>query len=111
MEKLTDGHQTRLATTDEFLHIAEKASGKKLDWFFEVYLRQPKLPELITEIGDKQITLRWEVPAGLKFPMPVEVQVGDSLKRYEMTHDTITIPIEAGAKVTVDPKGWILKTQ
>ena len=43
--------------------------------------------------------------------MPVEVQLGNATKRYEMPGGTVTIPIEAGQKVVVDPQGWILKAQ
>ncbi|HKX83723.1 MAG TPA: M1 family metallopeptidase, partial [Pyrinomonadaceae bacterium] len=48
MEKLTDGRQERLVNTDDFLTIAEQESKMDLDWFFELYLRQPKLPTLVT---------------------------------------------------------------
>ena len=41
METYTDGRQERLVNTDDFLTIAEHDSGMKLDWFFELYLRQP----------------------------------------------------------------------
>ena len=110
-EKPGNRPQTRFATTDDFLHIAETASGMKLDWFFEVYLRQPKLPKLITETSGNQMTLRWDVPDRLPFPMPVEVQVGNSTKRYEMPGGSVTVPIESGQSVVVDPRGWILKVQ
>ena len=33
MESWTDGRQTRLVSTDDFLKIAEKDSGMELDWF------------------------------------------------------------------------------
>jgi aminopeptidase N len=99
------------ATTDDFLHIAEKESGADLDWFFEVYLRQPKLPKLITEKGINQITLHWESPNGLPFPMPVEVQVGDKTNRYEMVNGSVSIPVAADQKVLVDPQGLVLKEQ
>ncbi len=46
MEKVTDGRQVRFASTDDFIRIVEEVSGRELDWFFEVYLRQPKLPVL-----------------------------------------------------------------
>ncbi|HEY0657886.1 MAG TPA: M1 family metallopeptidase, partial [Pyrinomonadaceae bacterium] len=78
MEKITNGKQTRLVTTDDFLRIAERESGKKLDWFFEVYLRQPALPKLVvqqtvvvggSEAGN-QLVLRWETSKNLPFPMP-----------------------------------------
>ena len=50
MEKVTDGSHTRFATTNDFKNIAEKESGKDLDWYFDVYLHQPLLPELNAEI-------------------------------------------------------------
>lgn len=111
LEKITNGQQVRFATTDDFLHIAEAASGMDLDWFFEVYLRQPKLPRLITEKTGNQLTLRWETPEGLPFPMPIEVQVENSTKRYELTQGAVTVRVEAGQKVIVDPQKWILKAQ
>lgn len=111
MEKITNGRQTRLATTDEFMQTAEAASGMKLGWFFEVYLRQPGLPKLISETKGNQMTLHWEVPDNLPFPMPVEVQVGSSIKRYEMLQGSAVVPIEPGQQVTIDPHHWILKVQ
>lgn len=111
IEKLTNGRQLRFANTDDFLQIAEAASGMKLDWFFEVYLRQPKLPKLITEKTGNQMTLRWDVPEDLPFPMPVELQVGNSTKRHEMSGGAVAVPIESGQNVVVDPKNWILKAQ
>jgi aminopeptidase N len=110
-EKLTNGRQVHFATTDDFQRIAESASGTKLDWLFEVYLRQPKLPRLVRERKGDQLELRWEVPEGLPFPMPVEVQIGDSTRRYEMPGGRVSIPVEAGKTVLVDPQNWILKAQ
>jgi aminopeptidase N len=109
LEKVNNGKQVRFATTDDFMHIAEAASGMKLGWFFEVYLRQPKLPKLVTEKTGEQLVLRWETPDALPFPMPVEVQIGSETKRYEMPNGTTTISIPAGQTVTVDPHNWILK--
>lgn len=110
-EKITDGRQVRFATTDDFLKIAESAASRKLGWFFEVYLRQPNLPRLITEQSNNQLTMHWDTPEGLPFPMPVEVQIGNSTKRYEMSGESVSIPFQSGQKVVVDPQGWILKTQ
>jgi aminopeptidase N len=111
MEKITNGRQIRFATTDEFLHIAEAASGMELDWFFEVYVRQPKLPKLISEKDGDRMVLRWESPDNLPFPMPVEVQIGSSTKRYEMSGGSLSVPVSSGQNVTVDPQNWILKTR
>jgi aminopeptidase N len=111
MEKITDGKQTRLVTTDEFMQIAKKQSGKKLGWFFELYLRQPALPKLVTETQPNQLVLRWETPHNLPFPMPVEVKIGDDIKRVEMPEGRATLPLPADAKFAVDPHGWVLKAQ
>ena len=109
MESVKDGRQFRFATTDDFRRISEQASGMKLDWFFDVYLRQPQLPRLVTETKGNALNIRWEAPAGLKFPMPVEVQVGGQTRRVEMNPDGTTLPFEAGQTPVVDPKNRILK--
>jgi aminopeptidase N len=111
MEKITNGKQTRLVTTDDFLRIAEQQSSNELDWFFEVYLRQPVLPKLITETKRNQLTLRWETPNNLPFPLPVEVKIGNNIKRVEMTNGTGSISLPQGAQYTIDPNGWLLKQQ
>lgn len=111
LEKITNGKQTRLVTTDEFVEIAEQQSGKKLGWFFEVYVRQPALPKLVSEVKGNQLILRWETPNNLPFPLPVEVKIGNELKRFEMPNGTATIPLPADGKYTIDPNGWLLKAQ
>ena len=101
--------QNRFATTDDFLRIAERQSGKELDWFFEVYLRQPVLPKLIAETKPNQLILRWETPNNMAFPMPVEVKIGSETKRYEMQNGTVTIQLPQDAQYEIDPNGWLLK--
>jgi len=109
MEKITNGKQNRLVTTDEFLKITEQQSGKKLDWFFELYLRQPALPKLISETKDNQLILRWETPNNLPFPMPVEVKIGGQTKRYEMKNGMAAISLTNDAAYEIDPNRWLLK--
>lgn len=111
MEKARDGSACHFATTDDFRHIAEEASGMKLDWFFEIYLRQPKLPRLVTEAKESSLTLRWESPNGLPFPMPVEVQQGDKTTRVEMPNGTATIPLQPGQLPVFDRSNRILKAE
>jgi aminopeptidase N len=109
MEKVKDGRQCHFATTDDFRHIAEDISGKKLDWFFEVYVRQPKLPRLISEGNGNELKLRWETPDNLPFPMPVEVKVNGKLQRVDVDTTGTTVKIEAEQKPEVDPNGNLLK--
>ena len=112
LEQITDGSQCRFATTDDFLEIAEKASGMDLDWFFEVYLRQPDLPKLIMDRTDESLTLRWETPNNLPFPMPVDVQVGREILRVEAGNEPVTIPVtEMTGEPVIDPINWILREE
>jgi aminopeptidase N len=108
------GEQTRFATTDDFLRIAEEASGRELGWLFEVYLRQPLLPELVAEreggADADVVRLSWDVPRGLPFPMPVEAEIDGEVRRIEVPADgAAEVSVPAGADVTLDPHGWILR--
>lgn len=107
LERETGGEQFHFGTTDDFERIAERESKRKLDWFFEVYARQERLPRLVTERTTTGVTLRWESPVpGMTFAMPVEVEVDGKRRRVDMKRGTATV---AGANVVVDPDGRVLK--
>lgn len=108
MEKITDGSQTRFATTADFQTICEAEYGGALSWFFDLYLRQPALPTLHSEIANGQWQLSWETPDGLPFPMPVELLLDGKLVRKEVPKEGLTIPVKKGDKPEVDPAGWLL---
>ncbi len=108
MEMMADGKQTRLVNTDDFLTIAEQESKMKLDWFFELYLRQPKLPVLRSEVAGDKLKLSWETPNSIPFPMPVEVELGGKITRVEMENGSGEISL-GGQKPVIDPNGWILR--
>ncbi len=112
---ITDGRQARLVNTDDFLTIAEQDSGKRLDWLFEMYLRQPKLPKLVITADDactKDCTLglRWETPGNMPFPMPVDVVINGKTQRVEMTDGSAKVKY-SGAVPVVDPDNWVLKVR
>jgi len=115
METYTDGRQERLVNTDDFLTIAEADSGKKLDWFFELYLRQPKLPKLRVDAQadcrtNCTLNLQWETPDNIPFPMPIDVVVNGKAQRVEMTGGKGSVTY-SGTVPTIDPDGWVLKAQ
>ncbi len=112
-ESYTDGRQERLVTTDDFLTTAEKDSGMKLDWIFEMYLRQPKLPKLVTAVpadctSNCKMLLRWETPNNMPFPMPIDVVINGKTQRVEMPDGKGSVTY-SGAPPRVDPDGWVLK--
>lgn len=116
MERMTDGRQTRLVDTEDFRRIAEAESKMKLDWFFEVYLRQPKLPKLRSiklDLRDENLQsmlLEWQTPNSVPFPMPVEVIVNGKPQRVEMNNGKGSITY-TGEAPTLDPKGWVLRAE
>lgn len=110
METYTDGRQERLVNTDDFLTIAEQDSGMKLDWFFELYLRQPKLAKLVTEVSGNTMNMHWETPNNMPFPMPIDVVVDGKTQHVEMKDGKGSVQF-TGTPPVIDPDGWVLKAQ
>ncbi|MEZ5308384.1 MAG: M1 family metallopeptidase [Pyrinomonadaceae bacterium] len=113
LRETTDGGQSRLVTTDDFRSIAEAESGKDLSWFFDVYLRQPKLPELKVErvsgTGGESVNFKWITPDNLPFPMPITIKRDGSEKRLEFKDNFGWMPIQRGEEFEIDPEGWVLR--
>jgi aminopeptidase N len=107
-ESVTDGRQCRLATTNDYLRIAEQVSGEKLDWFFNLYLRQPTLPKLRYSKSGTVLSLQWVTPNNLPFPLPVDVRVGTNTVVVDMQNGTGVLSIPADTSYQIDPDGWIL---
>jgi aminopeptidase N len=104
----TGSCRCRFATTDEFVRLASGIANEDLRWFFEVYVRQPALPRLVVEREGERLSLSWDVPNGLPFPMPVDVSVDGRIGRVLMPGARTTITVPAAATVEVDPENWIL---
>ncbi|MBK9096644.1 MAG: M1 family metallopeptidase [bacterium] len=107
MEEIKNGAQCRFATTDDFLEIAEKVSGRELDWFWEVYFRQASLPVLKTKIDNGFLYLEWKIENDLPFSVPVEVQLGDEIVKVEMREGAGSVKIPDGVEPVIDPVKWI----
>lgn len=101
--------QPRFATTPEYVAIVNDVTGKDLTWFFDVYLREAALPELLQSREGGRLTLRWKTPNDRPFPLPVEVQIDGKVETVAMTGGTGSIAVPADAHVVVDPASRILK--
>jgi aminopeptidase N len=108
-ERVTDGSQVRLVTTDEFVQHVSRMAGRELRWFFEVYVRQPALPRLVEQRTDSTLALRWETPGQLPFPMPVEVEIDGKVERWEMRDGRESRSVPRRASVRVDPGEWVFR--
>lgn len=110
MEKVTDGSHMRFATTDDFLSLTEQITGMDLEWLFEVYLRQPVLPRLHSNRSEGLLTLQWEVPDSMSFPMSVQIRIEGEVVTFSPNSDgRIAIELSDETAVEIDPYGWILK--
>ncbi len=109
LEKITSGAQCRFATTDELLAIAEKESGRKLGWFWELYLRQPKLPKLVTRVEGDELQIEWQTPSGLAFPMPVEIELEGKRQKVEMPDGHARVALKGAKDFVLDPDERILR--
>ncbi len=108
-EARTDGSQCRFVRTDDFVSLVERITTQDLDWFFEVYVRQPKLPELVIDRADDAVTLHWMTVGELAFPMPVQVSINGEVQRVEVSNEPVRVAVPAGAEVEIDPNDWILR--
>lgn len=99
----------RYGSTDEFIANVNRVTGKDYGWFFAIYLRQAALPRLEETRSGERVTFTWHAPAGLPFPMPIDVQVGDRIERLAMTGGSGTLTVPKDAHVVADPYDKVLK--
>ena len=99
----------RFATTPDFIKIVNDVTGRDMQWFFDVYLYQAPLPELVEARQGDTLTLRWKVANDKPFPLPVEVSVDGKVRLVEMPGGTATLNVPADAHVVVDPNARVLK--
>ncbi len=107
-EKWSDGRALRLVTTDDYVNLVSAEAKQDLRWFFEVYVRQSQLPTLKSEAANGVLRLEWVTPAGLPFPMSVDVVVNGKAVRVPMTGGKGTVNYSGTAPV-IDPNGWVLR--
>lgn len=118
--KALDGSQTRFASTQDVMRVAQSYTQRDLGPFFELFLKHPELPELVSEVEGRSLTLYWaNVPEGIRFSMPVEVSVNGEIRVVEVgvqnpdpTGPTGEVVVELPRRVqeiTLDPHGWLLR--
>jgi aminopeptidase N len=99
----------RYSSSKEYRAIVDRVTGSDYGWFFDVYLDQAALPELVDTRDKGVLTLAWKAPGGRPFPMPVEVEIDGKLQRLAMTGGRDTIAVTDGAHVVIDPMARILR--
>jgi aminopeptidase N len=99
----------RFSSTQEFEALMNRAANRDLSWFFDVYLREAALPELIEMRTGDTLTLQWKTPRAAPFPLPVEIAVNGQTRRLAMAGGSETISVTADAHVVIDPMARVLR--
>ena len=99
----------RFGSTKEYEALVRKVTGKDYKWFFDVYLRQAALPELVETRTGNMLSLAWKVPGNGPFPLPVEVQIDGKTRTLPMTGGKASLTVPAGAHVVIDPDALVLR--
>ena len=102
-------YQPVFRTSDDFLRIASDEANTDLTWFFDVYVRQPGLPELIRETDGADLVLRWKTPGDLPFPMPIPVRIDGVSARLEAPGGVARIAGGAQRRIEIDPMLSVLR--
>ena len=98
----------RYASTRDFEAIVAQVTGQDYRWFFDTYLRQAALPDLVAVRGLDSLSLEWK-GAAAGFSMPVEVRIDDRTARVEMPGGKGVVAVPTGAHIVLDPWSRVLK--
>jgi aminopeptidase N len=101
----------RYGTTPEFIATASRVSGRDLGWFFQAYLYQTTLPELVATRSGDSLQLAWKTGKNTPFPMPVEVRVGQRVVTVPMSDGRGSVALDGAAAWTLDPHSKILRRE
>jgi aminopeptidase N len=97
----------RFVDTEDVVRCASAAAGEDLAWFFDVYVRQPRLPRLQQQREGELLRLRWSVPDDLPFALAVPVRVGGDTVRVAMPGGVGELKV-GDRDILVDPEGRLL---
>ncbi|RDE05163.1 M1 family metallopeptidase [Sphingomonas aracearum] len=96
-------------TTPEYIAYVNQVTGRNYQWFFDVYLYEAALPQLVQTRTGGTLTLQWKTPRNKPFPMPVEVSVDGKVTTLAMTGGKDTLAVAPTAHVVLDPSMKILR--
>lgn len=96
-------------TTPEFVDFVKQVTGKDYQWFFDIYLYQAELPDLVEKREGNNLSLEWKTPNSKSFPMPIEVSVNGIVTQLAMTGGSGMLTIPPDAHVVVDPMAKVLR--
>jgi len=98
----------RYRTSEEFVQIINRRTGKDYQWLFDVYLADAELPSVQVESSQGQITLSWHTSGNKPFPMPLPVVFKGQAQTLDFSKGPVVLRGEV-AELSIDPDMWILR--
>ena len=100
------------ASTDDFRHVMEEASGQDLGWFFQQWLQRSPSPEIEGKWKYNAVTKKLELDLtqtqkGEAYRLPLEVAGGAIEMTARQQHFEIAME-QAPVEVTLDPNTLVL---
>jgi aminopeptidase N len=99
----------RYGSSAEFRRIVNEVTAQDLGWFFDIYLGEAALPDLVQERSADLLQLRWATPGNKPFPMPVDVEVDGRIQVVAMPGNRGSLPVPSAAHVVLDPHARVLR--
>ena len=99
----------QVVVTEDFIAAVNAAAGTDLRWFFDAYVFEAALPELVTTRQGDRMTFQWVTGGGGPFPMPIEVEVDGRVHALPMTGGRGELAVDPAAHVLVDPASKVLR--
>ena len=100
----------RFANTQEFIEIVNDVSGRDLQWFFDAYVFNAKLPSLEVNRTDTAMTFKWQTENNIAFPMPLELKVNGVMRTLDINQSN-QLTVNRSDIVIVDPNSKILREE
>ncbi|NOZ77059.1 MAG: M1 family metallopeptidase, partial [Euryarchaeota archaeon] len=123
MNTYQERYREKSATIDDFQQVSEEVAGTDLDWFFDQWIRQVRLPDFTVggvEVTDTPTGYRVEVEilqTGDVVTTPMDVTLhttgGKLSKRVWLLNDRKTVTFTTTAEplyVGLDEGGWLLES-
>lgn len=97
-----------LRNTTDFVEIVNKVTDRDLTWFFDVYIYQAQLPNLVVERAKDSISIAWKIENNKPFSMPIEIQINGVISTLDLTNPVV-MSINKTDVVIIDPASKVLR--
>jgi len=95
-----------MVSTDDFIELITRMSGKDLSGFFQMFLYTTTYPEIHV---DKIDSMKYQISIpNIEFSLPMEIETSSGMTRENL--NKIPLLVESTTQPLVDEKNWYLKS-